>query len=92
MRDRELERLRRTFSYLLFDLTDPAKNRHRFYYLAWQPTLFDRGAVVRVYGRKGGQQHVLSAVPFASLDDAWPMIRQIVQTRLRHGYRIVDRL
>ncbi len=88
MDDEALEALRYTFSRMLFDLTDPTENVYRFYYLAWQPTLFDRGAVVRIYGRKGGQQRALSPVPFESLEEAWPMIRGIVRKRLRHGYRV----
>ncbi|MEA3406616.1 MAG: WGR domain-containing protein [Chloroflexota bacterium] len=78
------------FRYLLFELVDPSENKRRFYYLAWQRTLFAEGAVVRIYGRKGGQQTVLSPVAFESLQEAWPLIRETVQRRLRHGYRIVS--
>ena len=78
------------FTYLLFELVNPAKNEARFYYLAWQPMLLDRGAVVRVYGRKGGHQHVLTPVPFPSLNEAWPLIRATIQRRLTHGYRPIS--
>lgn len=76
------------FRLLLFEMTDYAMNSHRFYYLAWQPTLLDAGTVVRIWGRKGGQQRHLSPQPFASLEDAWPLLRSIIKTRLRHGYRV----
>lgn len=79
------------FRFVLFEITDPETNRQRFYYLAWQPTLLDAGAVVRIWGRKGGNQRHLSPQPFASLEDAWPLLRSIIKARLRHGYRVVRR-
>jgi predicted DNA-binding WGR domain protein len=76
------------FRYILFERVDPVKNENRFYYLAWQRNLLGEWAVVRVYGRRGGRQHVL-ATTFASLVEAWPRIRALIRARLRHGYRIV---
>ena len=76
------------FRFVLFTLTDREANKQRFYYLAWQPTLLDAGAVVRIWGRKGGHQRHLSPQPFASLENAWPLLRSIIKTRLRHGYRV----
>jgi predicted DNA-binding WGR domain protein len=76
------------FRFVLFEMTEREINRHRFYYLAWQRTLLDAGAVVRIWGRKGGHQRHLSPQPFASLEDAWPLLRAIIKTRLRHGYRV----
>lgn len=90
---RSLEQLKDTLrrsGYLLFELVDPAENKNRFYYLAWQPTLFAPQAVVRIYGRKGGLQRALSPVPFESLGEAWPLIHDTVRRRLRHGYRIIS--
>ena len=81
---------RSRFRYMLFELVDPDENKRRFYYLAWQRTLFAEGAVVRIYGRMGGAQRALSPVPFDSLEEAWPLIRETVRRRLRHGYRIVS--
>lgn len=78
------------FRFVLFEMTDFATNSYRFYYLAWQPTLFDAGAVVRIWGRRGGQQQHHSPQPFASLEDAWPLLRSIIKTRLRHGYRVTS--
>lgn len=84
-----MEALRAGFTSLSFELVNPARNEGRFYYLAWQPTLLDDGAVVRIYGRKGGRRRVMAPAPFPSLDEAWPMIRAIIRRRLRRGYRIV---
>ncbi len=76
------------FHFVLFDRTEPEKNAHRFYLVGWMPTLFDKRAVVRMYGRKGETQRTVMA-PFASLEEAWPLIRSLIKARLRHGYRIV---
>ena len=76
------------FTYLLFERVNPARNEARFYYVAWQPTLLDEGAVARIYGRKAGHQHVLAPVPFSSLEEAWPLIRATVRRRLKHRYRL----
>ena len=78
------------FTYLLFERVNPEKNEARFYYLAWQPTLFDAGAVVRIYGRKGGRRRIMAPLPFSSLEAAWPMIRSLIRLRLRHGYHLVN--
>ncbi|MEM7345059.1 MAG: WGR domain-containing protein [Chloroflexota bacterium] len=76
------------FRYILFERHNRVKNEMRFYYLAWQPTLLAEGAIVRVWGRKHGQQRVM-VTEAASLDAAWPTIRALIRTRLRHGYRVV---
>lgn len=78
------------FRFVLFERHNQAENIARFYWLGWQPSLIDTGAVVRLYGRKGGHQRMLSPQPFASLEDAWPLIHAIIKTRLRHGYRLVQ--
>lgn len=77
------------FRAVQFERIDPARNEARFYYLGWQPALFDGNAVIRVWGRKGGYQRLL-VTPFPSLEQAWPTIRSIIKTRLRRGYRIVS--
>ncbi len=76
------------FRFVLFDRTEPAQNTYRFYLIGWLPTLFDDGAVVRLYGRKGATQKVLMT-PFPSIEQAWPFIRSVIKARLRHGYRII---
>ncbi len=78
------------FSYILFERVNPVENVERYYYLAWLPTLLHNHAVVRMYGRKGQTQRMVTPQPFDSLDDAWPLIRTIIKTRLRHGYRVVQ--
>src|SRR5262245_54943085 len=76
------------FTHILFDRVDPEKNEDRFYYITYQPTLFDSGAVVSLWGRKGGWQR-MAARPAPSLSEAWPTIRASIRKRLLHGYRIV---
>jgi predicted DNA-binding WGR domain protein len=86
----DIDRLQRGFTYLLLERVNPEKNENRFYYLAWQPSLFEDGAVVRSYGRKDGHRRTLTPLPYPSLDEAWPLIRAILRRRLRHGYKIVE--
>ncbi len=78
------------FRFVLFERVDRAENMARYYLVGWQPTLFDQGAVVRFYGRKNGvQQQVMTPQPFDSLAEAWPLLRSVIRTRLRHDYRVV---
>lgn len=85
----EIEHLRDGFTYLLLERVNPAKNENRFYYLAWQPSLFAAGAVMRSYGRKDGRRRTLAPLVYDSFEEAWPVIRAILRRRLRHGYRVV---
>ena len=78
------------FQAIHFERINPERNEQRYYYIGWQPTLTDEGAVVRIYGRKGGGQRILTPTPFKSLTAAWPTLRSHIRTRLRHGYRIVQ--
>ena len=78
------------FRFVIFERIDPSKNMARYYMVGWLPTLFDTGAVVRIYGRKGGAQQIMAPQSFDSLDEAWPMIRSVIRTRLRHGYQVVQ--
>jgi predicted DNA-binding WGR domain protein len=77
------------FSFILFERVEPEENANRFYYLGWMPTLLHRSAVVRMYGRKGETQHMVTPQPFDSLEAAWPLLRSIIKARLRHGYHVV---
>jgi predicted DNA-binding WGR domain protein len=88
--DMDIDHLQHGFTYLLLERVNPEKNENRFYYLAWQPSLFADGAVVRSYGRKDGQRRTLTPLPYPSLTEAWPVIRAILRRRLRHGYQIVE--
>lgn len=78
------------FSFILFEQVDPVENSNRFYYLGWLPTLLHPKAVVRMYGRKGETQRLITPQPFDSLEAAWPLMRAIIKARLRHGYRVVQ--
>lgn len=85
----DIDDLRTGFTYVLLERVNPEKNENRFYYLAWQQSLFSEGAIVRSYGRRDGHQRTLTPLPYPSLDEAWPLIRKILQLRLRHGYKII---
>ncbi len=78
------------FSYILFDRVDPTENANRFYYMSWQSSLLYPKAVVRMFGRKGETQRMITPQPFESLEAAWPLMRSIIKARLRHGYRVVE--
>jgi predicted DNA-binding WGR domain protein len=77
------------FQYILFERTNRAQNERRFYTIIWQPTLLEAQAVVRIWGRRGGWQ-CLKTHPFATLNEAWPLIRRLIRLRLRHGYTVVQ--
>ncbi len=78
-----------TFSaYVRFESSDPAENRHRFYDLTWQPTLFGEGALVRTWGRQG-QPGTSRATFYPDRSCAQAEVRQVVRRRLQHGYRVI---
>jgi hypothetical protein len=85
----DIDCLRHGFTYLLLERVDREQNANRFY-LAWQPSLFAEGAVVRSYGRKDGHRRTLAPLPYPSLAAAWPLIRALLRRRLRHGYEIIE--
>ena len=72
-----------------FAYVDPAANRHRFYDLTWQPTLFGDGALVRSWGRQG-QPGRTRATFYPDRACAAAEVRQVVRRRLAHGYRVLD--
>jgi len=76
------------FSQVEFERIDLAANARRYYLVAWQPNLYGEGTVIRMFGRMGRFKRMIAA-PFPSLEAAWPMIRAIIKTRLRHGYRLI---
>ena len=78
-----------TFGYVRFERCALQDNANRYYILAWQPTLFGTGAVVRQFGRKGQSQRMLFN-EFSSLDTAWPFIRAVIRARLRHHYQLTS--
>ena len=75
-------------AYVRFESSDPVANRHRFYHLTWQPTLFGEWALVRTWGRQG-QPGTSRATFYPDRDGAQAEIRQVVRRRLAHGYRVV---
>ena len=76
-------------AYVRFEHVDPAENRHRFYDLTWQPTLFGDGALVRTWGRQG-QPGTTRATFYPDRTCAVAEVRQVVRRRLQHGYRVTD--
>lgn len=86
----DIDDLRARFTYVLLERVNPEKNENRFYYLAWQQSLFADGAIVRSCGRGDGQRRILTPLPNHSFDEAWPLILKILRLRLRHGYNIVE--
>ena len=76
-------------AYVRFENADPAENRHRFYDLTWQPTLFGEGALVRTWGRQG-QPGTTRATFYPDRACADAEVRQVVRRRLAHGYRVVE--
>lgn len=84
----DIEVLRTDFTSLYLKRIEPAHNVRRFYYIGWHEMLYGM-AVIRIYGRIGGHQRMMAPIIFDSLDEAWPLIRQTIRTRLRHGYVVV---
>ena len=39
--DMDIDHLQHGFTYLLLERVNAEKNENRFYYLAWQPSLFE---------------------------------------------------
>ena len=76
-------------AYVRFANVDPAENRHRFYDLTWQPTLFGDGALVRTWGRQG-QPGTTRATFYPDRACAEAEVRHVVRRRLQHGYQVID--
>lgn len=73
--------------FVRLESVDPAKNRARFFVLAWQPTLWGERVLVRVWGRCGtlGRWAVVKTSPAQSPEQ---IANRLLQLRLRHGYAI----
>ena len=76
-------------AYVRFENVDATENRHRFYDLTWQPTLFGEGALVRTWGRQG-QAGTTRATFYPNRTCAAAEVRQVVRRRLAHGYHVID--
>ena len=82
-----IDALRPGFTNLYLKRIEPERNIRRFYYIGWHEMLYGM-AVIRIFGRIGGHHRMMTPVPYDSLEEAWPLIRQTIRTRLRHGYVI----
>ena len=71
---------------------DPAKNRARFYTLTRQPALWGGGAIVRRWGRLGGQGWALTTFypDRASAQESQESVERLIRRRLRRGYQLVE--
>jgi predicted DNA-binding WGR domain protein len=76
------------FTSITLHRINPKRNEYRIYQIRWAPTLFDDGAIIRVYGRINGGQRTMSPLPYPSLADAWSMICKQIRKRLKHGYLV----
>ncbi len=74
---------------VLLHRVNPERNESRFYLVQVGPSLLDRYAVLRIWGRIGGHQHHL-VTPCASPEAAAQLADRLVQRRLKRGYQIVD--
>ncbi|MEW5956389.1 MAG: WGR domain-containing protein [Chloroflexota bacterium] len=68
---------------------NPLCNEARFYYILVGPALLDRHAVVRVWGRIGGQQQGI-VTPCQTGDEARTLAEKLVRRRLKRGYTLVQ--
>jgi predicted DNA-binding WGR domain protein len=66
---------------------DPDKHMDRRYSVAVQPTLLDPVAVVCVWGSRRGHYQRLRLLPAALVAEAESLAEQIVQAKIRRGYR-----
>ena len=83
-----VEQVARCARRVRFVSLDPAKNRARCYTITWQPALWGGGAIVRRWGRLGGQGRALIAFSPDWASTQASVERQI-QRRLGRGYQVV---
>ena len=76
-------------SSILLHRVNPARNEARFYLVSVQASLLDPYAVLRAWGRLGGQQRSMVS-PCASAEEAEILAERLVRRRLRRGYCIVN--
>ena len=67
---------------------DAAKNRARFYTITWQPALWGGGAIVRRWGRLGGQGRALTHF-YPDRASVQASVERLIRRRLRRGYQVV---
>ena len=76
-------------SSVLLHRINVEKNELRFYLVSVRPSLLDPYAVLRMWGRLGGQQRSMVS-PCASAEEAEILAERLVRRRLRRGYCIVN--
>lgn len=73
---------------MLLHRINPEKNEARFYLVEVGPSLLDPWAVIRLWGRIGGQQKGL-VTPCQSATEAEALAGRLVRRKLKRGYTIV---
>lgn len=73
---------------LRFHSIDPDKNHYRFYVILWTRTMWGSWAVVRRWGRIGGNQVRERVHECADLDQALWVAADQIERRLRREYKI----
>ena len=84
-----IEEVARFACRVRFESCDPTKNRARFYTVTWQPALWGGGAIVRRWGRLGGQGRALT-VFYPDRASAQESVERLIRRRLRRGYQVVE--
>ncbi|OEU82315.1 MAG: hypothetical protein BA865_01270 [Desulfobacterales bacterium S5133MH4] len=74
-------------SVIYFESIDPKRNRHRWYRIGAELTLFG-GVVRREWGRVGQKGRRVQH-EFESYQEAILQIKRIMRTRKKHGYKIL---
>lgn len=67
---------------------NPARNEARFYYVLVGPALLDQHAVIRVWGRIGGQQRML-VTPCQDDRETQTLAERLIRRRLKRGYTLI---
>ena len=87
-----IEEVARFACRVRFVSLDPAKNRARFYTLTRQPALWGGGAIVRRWGRLGGQGWALTTFypDRASAQESQESVQRMSRRLLRRGNQLVE--
>ena len=73
-----------------FVKVDPEQSKHRWYAIAWGPTLFGNWAVVRSWGRIGTSWAQCKSEIFEDDDAARAEAEEQTRKRLKRGYRLIE--
>ena len=69
-----------------FVKVNPTKNERRWYVISWGPTLFDTWAVVRTWGRLGGNWSQCRVEEFATEHEVVAEVKVQIERRMKRGY------